>query len=76
MGKVLSLSLTVRGFIQDEFVPTHQDAFLRDMAAWLGDGSVRYREDIVDGLETFPETLLKLFKGENTGKLVLKVADA
>jgi NADPH-dependent curcumin reductase len=31
---------------------------------------------VVDGLENFPETLLKLFSGENFGKLVLKVADA
>ena len=38
--------------------------------------SCKSREDIVEGLETFPETLLKLFKGENIGKLVLKVADS
>ena len=36
---------------------------------------MKTREDIVDGRETFPETLLKLFKGENFGKLVFKVAD-
>ena len=51
MGKVLSLSLTVRGFIQDEFVPTHHEDFLRDMTAWVADGSVRHREDVVEGLE-------------------------
>jgi NADPH-dependent curcumin reductase CurA len=39
-------------------------------------GKLKSREDIVEGFETFPETLLKLFKGENTGKLVLKVAGA
>jgi NADPH-dependent curcumin reductase CurA len=33
-------------------------------------------EYIVEGLETFPDALLKLFKGENIGKLILKVADA
>jgi NADPH-dependent curcumin reductase CurA len=37
---------------------------------------LKSREDIVEGFETFPETLLKLFKGENTGKLVLNVAEA
>lgn len=46
------------------------------MASWMHQGKLKTREDIVEGLETFPETLLKLFKGENTGKLVLKVADA
>jgi len=45
----------------------------RDIAAWIGAGKLKSREDIVEGLETFPETLLKLFSGENFGKLVLKV---
>ena len=48
----------------------------RQMAGWMKAGKLKSREDIVEGFETFPETLLKLFKGENTGKLVLKVADA
>jgi NADPH-dependent curcumin reductase len=45
----------------------------REMAGWLQAGKLKTREDIAEGLETFPETLLRLFKGENTGKLVLKV---
>ncbi len=45
----------------------------REMAGWLQSGKLKTREDIATGLEHFPETLLKLFKGENTGKLVLKV---
>jgi NADPH-dependent curcumin reductase CurA len=48
----------------------------REMAGWLAAGKLKSREDIVVGLATFPETLLKLFKGENTGKLVLQVAEA
>jgi NADPH-dependent curcumin reductase len=47
----------------------------REMAGWMAAGKLKSREDIVEGLETFPDTLLKLFKGENTGKLILKVAD-
>jgi NADPH-dependent curcumin reductase len=46
----------------------------RDMSAWIAAGKLKSREDIVDGLQSFPETLLKLFSGENFGKLVLKVA--
>jgi NADPH-dependent curcumin reductase len=45
----------------------------REMAGWIAAGKLKTREDIVSGLETFPETLLRLFKGENFGKLVLKV---
>ncbi|BAJ82613.1 MULTISPECIES: NADP-dependent oxidoreductase [Acidiphilium] len=46
---------------------------MRAMAGWLKEGKLKSREDIVDGLDNFPETLLKLFTGENFGKLVLKV---
>jgi NADPH-dependent curcumin reductase CurA len=45
------------------------------MAQWMKDGSFKSREDIVDGLENFPQTLLMLFEGRNFGKLILKVAD-
>jgi hypothetical protein len=44
-----------------------------EMAQWMAATKLKSREDIVEGLETFPETLLKLFKGENNGKLMLKV---
>ncbi len=45
----------------------------REMAGWMAAGKLKGKEDIVEGLESFPETLLKLFSGENFGKLVLKV---
>ena len=47
---------------------------IAEMAGYLKDGRMKSKEDIVIGLDTFPETLLKLFKGENFGKLVLQVA--
>ena len=46
----------------------------REMADWIGEGKLKTREDIVDGFDSFPETLLKLFKGENLGKLLIRVA--
>jgi Zinc-binding dehydrogenase len=57
------------------FAPTHHDAFLRDMAAWVRDGSVRYREDVVDGLEQAPEAFRGLLAGRNLGKLLVRVRD-
>ena len=45
------------------------------MAKWMQDGSFKTREDIVIGLEKFPETLLMLFEGGNFGKLILQVAE-
>ena len=45
----------------------------QEMAGWLAKGQLKSREDIVEGLQTFPEMLMKLFNGENFGKLILKV---
>jgi len=47
---------------------------IAEMATYLKAGTMKSREDVVVGLDTFPETLLKLFNGENFGKLVLQVA--
>jgi NADPH-dependent curcumin reductase CurA len=47
---------------------------IAEMAGYLKDGKMKSKEDVVDGIENFPETLLKLFNGENFGKLVLRVA--
>ena len=50
-------------------------AAIAELAGYLKDGRMKSREDVVAGLETFPETLLRLFRGENFGKLVLQVAE-
>ncbi|MGY1746552.1 NADP-dependent oxidoreductase [Blastococcus sp. SYSU D00695] len=75
LRRVLSYSLQVRGFVQDEFLPTHHEAFLRDMSGWLRDGSVRYREDVVDGLENTVEAFRGLLTGKNMGKLLVRVGE-
>jgi NADPH-dependent curcumin reductase CurA len=75
MRRVLTLSLTVRGFIQAEFEPTHHEAFLQEMGAWVRDGSVRYREDVVEGLERAPEAFRGLLRGSNLGKMLVRVGD-
>ena len=48
---------------------------VKELAGYLKDGRMKSKEDIVTGIDTFPETLLKLFNGENFGKLVLQVAE-
>ena len=66
---------SMTGFVVMDYAGRYGEA-AREMAGWLAAGKLKSREDIVEGLETFPEALLKLFKGENTGKLILKVAGA
>ena len=75
LGQVLTLSLNIRGFIQDEFVADHYRDFVRDMSGWIGDGSVKYREDIVTGLENAPEAFRGLLTGKNFGKLLVLVSE-
>jgi NADPH-dependent curcumin reductase CurA len=75
MRRVLNKSLTVRGFIQGEFTASRGRDFVRDMSGWVADGSVRYREDVVDGLENAPEAFRGLLAGRNFGKLLVRVSD-
>ena len=65
----------MEGFVVFDYASRYGEA-VREMAGWMAAGKLKSREDIAQGLETFPETLLKLFKGDNTGKLVLKVAES
>jgi NADPH-dependent curcumin reductase CurA len=64
---------TMKGMLVFDYADRYAQAGA-EMAAWMAAGKLKSREDIVEGLATFPETLLKLFKSENTGKLMLKVA--
>src|SRR5947209_2147605 len=64
----------MEGFVVFEYAARYQEA-AREMAGWMMAGKLKSREDIVEGLETFPETLLRLFRGENIGKLMIKVSD-
>lgn len=75
LGDTLFKSLTVRGFIQNEFVERREAAFLQEASQWVRDGLLRYREDVVDGLEHAPEALIGMLEGKNFGKLVVHVRD-
>ena len=75
MKLVLTKSLNVRGFIQSEFTSSHGRDFVREMSAWVADGSVRYREDVVDGLDAAPEAFRGMLAGRNFGKLLVRVSE-
>lgn len=64
----------MQGFLVFDY-PDKDAAAIADMADLIGAGKLVARETVVDGgIEDFGDTLLKLFKGENTGKLVLRIA--
>jgi NADPH-dependent curcumin reductase CurA len=74
MRSILSNRLTLRGFIVHDFADQQQD-FLRDVSGWLKAGKLKYREDVVHGLEKAPQALIGLLQGRNFGKLLVKVAE-
>ena len=73
MGQVLRKQLTVRGFIIFNTFGHLYPEFAKAMGAWLEEGKIKYREQRVDGLENAPSAFRGLLKGENFGKLVVKV---
>jgi NADPH-dependent curcumin reductase len=70
---VLAKRLTVRGFIIIDHRARFDD-FLRDVSVWLREGRIKYREDIIDGLEQAPEAFIGLLQGRNFGKQIIRVA--
>ena len=76
MGLILRKRIRMQGFIIfDDYGPRFGE-FFAQMSAWVKEGKIRHREDIVDGLEKAPEAFIGLLKGKNFGKLLVKVADA
>jgi len=67
MFSVLRKRLLVRGFIVSDFA-AKQAEFLRDVGEWVRTGRLKYREDIVKGLENAPASFLGMLQGKNFGK--------
>jgi NADPH-dependent curcumin reductase len=73
MRQVLTKRLTLRGFIVSDFAEQHGD-FLAEVGPLVRDGRIKYREDIVPGLEQAPRALIGLLKGENFGKMIVRIS--
>ena len=75
MRTILTKRLKVQGFIIfDDYGDRFQE-FLSQMTAWVQEGKVKYREDVVEGLENAPKAFIGLLEGQNFGKLVVRVAE-
>jgi NADPH-dependent curcumin reductase CurA len=62
----------MEGFLCTDYMPRAEEAFTQ-MIGWLIEGKLKYRVDVVEGLENAPRALHKLFDGSNTGKLIVQV---
>jgi NADPH-dependent curcumin reductase CurA len=71
---LLTRSARMEGFRVLEYADRYPEA-CRQIYAWLAAGRLKSREQVVEGLERFPEALVGLFHGDNIGKLVLKIGD-
>lgn len=75
MRTMLSQRITMRAFIIFDDFGDRYGEFLQQMADWVSTGKIRYREDVVEGFAHTPQAFLRLFSGENFGKLVVHVSD-
>lgn len=72
---LLTKRVRMQGFIVfDDYGDRHSE-FAKAMAPWVRDGKVKFREDVVEGLEQAPEAFIGLLEGRNFGKLVVRVAN-
>ncbi len=75
MGTILRLRMTMRGFIVFDDFGHLYDEFADQMQPWVKEGKVKYREDMTEGLENAPAAFAGMLKGENFGKVVVKISD-
>jgi NADPH-dependent curcumin reductase len=73
MRAILVKRMTLQGFIISDGFAHRRAEFLEAMTGWLQEGRVKYREDVVEGLENAPSAFLGLLAGRNFGKLVVRV---
>jgi NADPH-dependent curcumin reductase CurA len=73
--QLLAKSARMEGFTTLDFARRYDEA-RAELAHWIREGKIRYRDDIVEGLHRAPSHLLRLFSGEHRGKLMVKLADA
>lgn len=74
MGTLLKKRIRMQGFIIGQDYGHRIGEFQSAMSKWIRDGSIKYREQISDGLEHAPEAFFGLLKGKNFGKVVIRVA--
>jgi NADPH-dependent curcumin reductase CurA len=74
LWSLISKRLTLRGFIVGDH--SHlMPQFIREMGEWLAEGKIRFRETVVGGLENAPDAMIGLLRGQNTGKMVVRLGD-
>ena len=71
---VLMKRLTVKGFLVSDYLERYSES-LETLGAWMAEGKIQYKVDVVKGIENAPDAVNKLFTGENSGKLLIQVSE-
>jgi NADPH-dependent curcumin reductase CurA len=71
---ILTKRIKIQGFITSEDYGDRFDEFSGQMGVWVREGSVKFREDVVDGLENAPKAFIGMLEGRNFGKLVVHIS--
>jgi len=72
LGALIVARAKVQGLLVSDYAPRWGAAMV-EMAGWIREGKIKYREDIVNGFENVPKAFIGLFEGENTGKRIVKI---
>jgi NADPH-dependent curcumin reductase CurA len=73
LSNIIYSRVMLRGFVAPDFMHLYGD-FQRDMAGWLKAGKVKYQETVMDGIAAAPAALIGLMAGENSGKMLVRLA--
>ena len=72
LGLAIGKRLTIRGFIASDY-EDRMPQFLKDMGQWIKEDKIKWKETIVEGIENAPRAFIGLFKGDNFGKMLVKL---
>ena len=72
LSNIIGKRLTVKGFLVGDYF-SKIPQFYTDMGKWIAEGKIKWKETIVDGIENAPKAFIGLFKGENFGKMMVKI---
>ena len=74
LSNIIYGRINLRGFVVMDFVHLREQ-FTRDMSEWLKSGKIKWKDTVLNGIEQAPHAMVGLMRGENTGKMLVKLSD-
>ena len=74
LSTIVGNKIKIQGFIVSDHMDL-QPEFFAEMSQWMANGKIKYREDIIRGVENAPAAFIGMLKGKNFGKQVIQIAD-